>query len=518
MKTKKYNYYLTFTLVFGILFIVFFLLGLLPVFGRQIYGDATITLQVLFLIICVPMATITAFYVKALIDHLVFLKQLRLENSYTLGNITNFYNFEAFKNKATQASHKKSNKKKSRFVIAFSVANLSSSVNASHNGTHVTLNYYISEYLSSLYEDKKGVFSSKNTVYGFNRGIFLIYLCTNEKELITNLVSSITTKVFEIVEEKGLRLWVQPFFGVKELNENDSLVSCVEDAMIARNVSEANFETYTFFNPSFKIEATNQEISELEQALNNNEFVVYYQPKFSVKEKKFVSVEALARWNSPKYGLLNPSLFIEKAEAGGLITLLDNYIFEKALIGLNEALRRGRKVLPVSINFSLYEFYSHHFLDNVVSLLEKYKVPPSLVEIEITETTSQANQFLSISVIKKLKNIGIRVLMDDFGVGFSGIENLRNIPFDAIKIDKSFADLMLTDKKTQSIVKMLIELGHLNDIEVIIEGVDNKEQVDLLKKMKVDTIQGFYYSQPLSESDYEKFLKENFVEKEEKSK
>ena len=514
--SHQFNYYLAMTISFGVAFVLCVLFGFLPVFNRSIYGEFTITIQVLLLLISIPLAIASSFSFKALIDLRSFLNRLRLENSYTLGHHTNFYNLEAFKNKTEVVSKKRANAKKSQFIIAFSTANMVSNSGAFHSDMVTTLNYEVSQFLSSLYLEKKNNFYSKNTIYGYNRGIFLIYLCTDDRKQIPDIVSMISMKIFDIVEEKKLRIWAQPFFGVKEMTEKENLISTIEDAMIARSVSEANFETYTFFNPSFKTEATNQDINELEQALENNEFVVYYQPKYSVKEKRFVSAEALARWESPKYGLLTPSMFINKAEAGGLITILDNYIFEKALKDLNEALRRGRRVLPVSVNFSLYEFYSHHFLDNVVELLDKYKVPPHLVEIEITETTSQANQFLSISVIKKLKEIGVRVLMDDFGVGYSGIENLRNIPFDAIKIDKSFSDLMLTDEKTKSIVKMLIELGHINNIEVIIEGVDNKEQVDLLKHMKVDTIQGFYYSKPLSEKDYEQFLKENAFEKEKK--
>ena len=508
--------YLIMVIAFGVSGVLCVLFGLLPVFNHTMYGNNTVAVQVILLVLAIPLAIGFSFALKALIDHRDSLNRLRLENTYTLGDNTSFYNFEAFKTRAEKVSKKRRNAKKSQFIIAFSTANMVSTAGAFHSGMITTLNYEISQYLSDLYIDKKGKFSSRNTIYGFNRGIFLIYLCSDDRKYIPDIVSTISMKVFEIVDKKKLRIWVQPFFGVKEIYENDNIISAIEDAMIARSVSEANFETYTFFNSSFKTEATNQDINELEQALENNEFVVYYQPKYSVKEKRFVSAEALARWDSPKYGLLTPSMFINKAEAGGLITVLDNYIFEKALIDLNEALRRGRRVLPISINFSLYEFYSHHFLENVVSLLEKYKVPPHLVEVEITETTSQANQFLSISVIKKLKEIGIRVLMDDFGVGYSGIENLRNIPFDAIKIDKSFSDLMLTDEKTKSIVKMLIELGHINNIEVIIEGVDNKDQVDLLKRMKVDTIQGFYYSKPLSEKDYELFLKENAFEKEKK--
>ena len=110
--------------------------------------------------------------------------------------------------------------------------------------------------------------------------------------------------------------------------------------------------------------------------------------------------------------------------------------------------------------------------------------------------------------------MGIRVLMDDYGTGYSQIDNLKKIPFDAIKIDKSFTDFILTDEKTKSIVKFLIELGHINDMEVIIEGVEKKEQVDVLRRMHIDTIQGFYYSKALSNEDYHEFLKHNNFEKE----
>ena len=169
-------------------------------------------------------------------------------------------------------------------------------------------------------------------------------------------------------------------------------------------------------------------------------------------------------------------------------------------------------MIPISANFSLYEFFSHSFLDTIMDLLAKYQVPATLVEIEITESTSQVNQFLSISVIKKLKDKGIRVLMDDYGVGYSQIDNFKNIPFDGIKIDKSYTDELLTDEKVRSIIKFLVELGHVNDLEVIVEGVEKKEQVDLLRKMHVDTIQGFYYSKPLPLNEFETLLKENKFE------
>ena len=149
----------------------------------------------------------------------------------------------------------------------------------------------------------------------------------------------------------------------------------------------------------------------------------------------------------------------------------------------------------------------------VVETLKENQVPASLIEIEITETTSQSNKFLSLSVIKKLKEMGIRVLMDDFGIGYSQINTLQEIPFDAIKIDKSFTDHVVDDEKTRSVVKFLVELGHANDMEVIVEGAETKEEIEILKRLKVDTVQGFYYSRPLSFEKYNELLKSNQFEK-----
>ena len=455
---------------------------------------------------------------QAMVENRKFVAQLELENSYTLGHDTPFYNFDAFKNRVI-AMRKKTHLKKCRqFMIAFTCTSAKVSTNAGHNEMITSLNYATTLYLSDLFDNGRGMFSTKSAIYGFNRGIFLLYIFTNEEKTIPELITTITTNIYRIVKEKSLKVWVQPFYGIKEVEEDENIVGVIEDAFIARNVSETNYETYTFFNPSFKKTTSSDDINDIEEALRKEEFVPYYQPKFSLIENKFVSCEALARWNSSKYGFLTPAMFIDKAEVAGMISLIDNYIFEKVLQDISTQLRKGRRVVPVSVNFSIYEFYSQGFINNLIGLLNKYGVPPQLIEVEITETTSQANQFISISIIKKLKEMGIRVLMDDFGIGYSGIDNLRKIPFDAIKIDKSFADGVLDDEKTRSIVKMMVELGHLNGLEVIIEGVDNQKQVDLLRKMKIDTIQGFYYSKALPLEQFDDLLRENEFEKKEAKK
>lgn len=145
--------------------------------------------------------------------------------------------------------------------------------------------------------------------------------------------------------------------------------------------------------------------------------------------------------------------------------------------------------------------------------MNKYNIPPTLIEIEITEQTTNANNFIATSILKRIKDLGIRILMDDFGVGYSNIMNIRKTPIDVIKIDKSFIDEIVTDARTRSIVKFLIELCKTNSLESIAEGVNDVKQVEILKKLKCDTIQGYYYSKPLCRNDFEKFLLSNNFEK-----
>ena len=166
-------------------------------------------------------------------------------------------------------------------------------------------------------------------------------------------------------------------------------------------------------------------------------------------------------------------------------------------------------MLPVSVNFSLYEFYSANFLDTIINILDEYKVPSNLIEIEITEATSQANSFLSISIIKKLKERGIRVLMDDFGVGFSNLSNMKKIPFDAIKIDKSFIDDICNNENDKYIANTIISLAHQMNIAVVAEGVESQEQLEILQDQLCDTLQGYLFSKPVTASELAKIITVN---------
>ena len=476
---------------------------------QRLLGDTAISLNISLLIITVVFAFGSVYSIIALNEVKKMHRQLVLENKYALGHETDFYNLPAFKDRVYTLKRKFRLKNRPQFIISFTTASLENSVNTYQIDDMNDLNYEMSQFIVNYFNNGTGYFAFKNIAYCYNRGTFYIYTFVDNEDQVKEIVKEIMNATYAIVKENDLKIWAQPFFGVREVDKDLDLTVAIENASMARVQGEVNFESYTKYAEKGESKEESGILEELERAIANGEFIAYYQPKFNVNKKEIVSCEALARWNSPTKGILAPGMFIDKAEQFGLISTIDLRIFECALKDLSDSIKKGRRVVPVSSNFSLYEFFSHSFLDTIINLIEQYQVPPRLVEIEITETTSQVNQFLSVSVIKKLKEYGIRVLMDDYGVGYSQISTLNSIPFDAIKIDKSFADLMLDDEKTRSIVKFLIELGHTNNLEVIIEGVEKKEQVDMLKKMHIDTIQGFYYSKALSFKDFNEFLKKN---------
>ena len=506
MKEKKLA---ILTIITGFLF-TFFLVFLVPVVFGHLF-KSNVVCNIIFLAIPIVLAALFIFLLSYYINKVTLLNNVEIENETQFGKKSDFYNLYLFQR--TVYRHSRMRDKQKQHVIAFTFSNLAVSQNVNRNQEIFGINGFIASYLNELAKDVN--MNPRDLIFAFNHGTFLIYTFKQNEQTLNNICETLSRKIYEYANENCRHVSVQPFFGISVVNDEESIVQHIENAQIAREFSERNFETVTFYQPSFRKTVNTNDIDELQAALENNEFVVYYQPKYDLLNKRFISSEALIRWKSEKYGLLAPTKFLGKAEAVGLTHEIDTFVLRKVCENLNDLRRRGKRILPVSVNFSLYEFYSASFLDTIVKIMEDYDIPTHLIEIEITEATSQANQFLSISIIKKLKDRGIRVLMDDFGIGFSNVCNLKKIPFDAVKIDKSFIDDIATDTKAREIVKFLIGLCKVNGMEVIAEGVDSKDQVEILRRNKCDTIQGFYYSQALSKEDFEKFLANNPFEKKE---
>jgi EAL domain-containing protein (putative c-di-GMP-specific phosphodiesterase class I) len=319
-------------------------------------------------------------------------------------------------------------------------------------------------------------------------------------------------------EYKSNQIFVRISIGIANCSEKDecsmeTYFSNADTAMVEAKRAGKN-KTVFFTNEMRESIQTKQEITRiLENACNSEDgFYVLYQPQIDIISGEIHGYEALCRLKTVK---IFPGQFIPVAEESGLITKIGRIMTEQVIKQLVEWRAKGFPLRKVSINYSAAQMADKEYVSFLKTLLEKNALSPSLIEIEITEATSQANQFLSISIIKKLKDRGMRVLMDDFGVGFSNVGNLKKIPFDAVKIDKSVIDDIASDSKAGEIVKFLIGLCKVNGMEVIAEGVDDKEQVEILRRNKCDTIQGFYYSKPLPRGDFEKFIAKNDFEKRE---
>ena len=494
----------------SLLFVILVFLACIE-FGH-IFGDNSL-ITYIFIAVAFVLVILFSTCIFLFVSNRSMIKVLQTENEYNLGVRSDFNNIYAFQKRLEIITRVRRFSKRPHYLIGFTFSSLSVCQNVNRNKEIYSMNNHIAEFLDKLptiLEAKK-----KDFTYAFTRGSFLIHCYEKNEQAIQDLCEILTKEIYAFGEKNCPHTWVQPFFGATLVNNEDSFMHQIENALLARDHSEKNFETVTFYRDTFRRSVSDSDVEELTLALENKEFVVFYQPKFDLANKRFISSEALIRWNSKKYGLLAPTKFLNKAESIGLIHDIDVYVLRQVCEDLSDLIRRGRRALPVSVNFSLFEFYSANFLDSIMGILDEFHVPPHLIEIEITEATSQANQFLSISIIKKLKERGIRVLMDDFGIGFSNVGNLRKIPFDVVKIDKSFIDGIVNDTKSREIVRFLIGLCKINDMEVVAEGVDNKEQVEILRKAHCDTIQGFYYSEALEKKAFEKFLDNNPFEKKE---
>lgn len=243
-----------------------------------------------------------------------------------------------------------------------------------------------------------------------------------------------------------------------------------------------------------------------ESALASGEFQMYYQPKYNLKTHHFDGAEALIRWFSPKKGTISPAVFIPILENSSYIIDLDEFVFETACRQIRSWLDEGLPVSPISINVSQLHLYRVNFVEHYLEVIRQYQIPPSLVQIELTETALFDDNDSLKDILETFRQAGICILMDDFGSGYSSIYALRNMPIDMLKIDKTMVDGLESNTKIREIINTVITLAHTLNLKVVIEGVELKEQFEALERMEADYIQGFYCSRPMPADQYRELL------------
>ena len=247
-------------------------------------------------------------------------------------------------------------------------------------------------------------------------------------------------------------------------------------------------------------------LDDLKQALANNEFVVYYQPIYETKTGRLASAEALVRWVHPINGLVSPAVFIPFLEANGHISIVDLFVEKSTREFLEKRVKQGLPVVPVDINMSWLDFYDEQIISSVMNDLETTCLPASCVRVEITESSYATVAENNVKILRAMNNVGIKILVDDFGSGYSSFSTIRDYEFDIIKLDMGFVQKIGTSPKTDTIIKSIIDMAHSMGIQVIAEGAETEEQVKFLEKLHCDYIQGYYFSKPLPKEEFEKLL------------
>lgn len=244
---------------------------------------------------------------------------------------------------------------------------------------------------------------------------------------------------------------------------------------------------------------------EMQQALDNHEFVMFLQPKYSLSTGEICGAEALVRWIHPTKGLRMPGDFLPLFENNGFVKNLDEYMWEVASIYLEKLQKRGIDI-PISVNISRLHVHHTGLVPFLISLTEKYHISPHLLELEITENLFMDDVNNLYDTMIKLKKAGFIIQMDDFGSGYSSLNMLRNAPVDVLKIDRFFLDEIMSTQRGRIIVETSIKMAKQLNLQVVAEGVETKEQVEFLKQTGCDIAQGYYYSKPIPISDFEKLV------------
>ena len=340
---------------------------------------------------------------------------------------------------------------------------------------------------------------------------FFVYISSidNYEEVITNALEEASLKV-----QKEGRVAFK--IGINRVVNRDlSVEKRFDDALRAMRLNKDDLKTtlVVYDQKMQENELFNEKlILGFEKSLENKEFKIYLQPKMNIAGDKprLSSAEVLVRWIHPGYGIISPTVFVPLFESNGLITRLDKYIWEEAASQIKEWKEKYGITLPLSINVSRVDLFSATLMDDLMEIMHKYDLKFDELFLEVTESACVEDAKEVTKRVTALKNKGFVIEMDDFGTGYSSLHMVSSLPLDALKIDRSFVLNLLNNEKSKVMVQVILELAKLLSAKCIAEGVENEEQLKLLKEMGVEIIQGFYFSKPIPTDEFfDKYLKDN---------
>lgn len=295
-------------------------------------------------------------------------------------------------------------------------------------------------------------------------------------------------------------------------NPDTDILYMIDHARIAYEQIQDEYATpYMVYNQNIKGSfSTDFDIlSNFDKAIEDKEFSVYYQPIIDINTNKVAKAEALVRWSTNKWGIIYPDKFIPEIERRGFITRLDHYMFREVKDYLLKRNKESKPIIPISINLSQMDFFNEYDMNELVDIMKNDPFLCKYIHLEITESAHATIQEKQHEFIESISDVNGGIILDDFGTGTASMAMLIDNSFNSLKVDMKFISDININHKAYLMVKMTVEMCHELGIKVIAEGVETKQQLDLLKQMKCDYVQGYYYSKPLDEESFDKYLLEH---------
>ena len=416
--------------------------------------------------------------------------------------LTDVYNKHIFEEYVGKINKYRQDTKKDMIVLNISHFHLYNELYGKEDGDKILV--CIANILKDIAQANDGIVSR------LERDYFAIYLNHQENyDDFNNLIIDDLKEKYNI-SNVSLKIGIYPTF-----DNNETVDASINRAkMVCDEIKDASTRFYNIYNDEdqkkqlFKEKLTH----DFKKAIENKEFKVFYQPKIAIQNDKFylASAEALVRWVHPELGFISPGLFIPLFEENGNIKILDQYVWNETAKQIKKWAEKYNVVLPVSINVSRVDMFDEAIVDILSNICKDNCVSPSNLYLEITESAynNETNQI--IGIIERFKELGFKIEIDDFGSGYSSLNTLATLPFDVLKLDMKFVHDMFKNEKTLKMIGIVSEIAkHLN-VKLIAEGVETKEQLNMLKELKYDIIQGYYFSKPVANEEFELFFRKDF--------
>ncbi|MBO5484228.1 MAG: EAL domain-containing protein [Lachnospiraceae bacterium] len=321
--------------------------------------------------------------------------------------------------------------------------------------------------------------------------------------------------VMQEMKKYRLDMKIRVKMGIYEIRNREVPVYAMCDrACLAAASIKGKYDTiYAWYDDSIRqrLILEQQITDDMKNALEQQQFQVYLQPKYDLKDDSIAGAEALVRWIHPQRGFMPPGEFIPLFEQNGFITELDYYVWDKTCEILEEQLKTGEKCVPVSVNVSRKDIYREDLPEILLDIVKRHNIDSKYLHLEITETAYTENSEQLIRVVQRLKKYGFIIEMDDFGSGYSSLNMLSELPLDIVKLDMKFLQHETLEEEDRNIISFIINLAKWMNLSVVAEGVETGEQVEMLRKMECNYVQGYFFAKPMPYDGYSKLMEESRV-------